>query len=1136
MPHPALFVGIGGSGTYTVAKLKSLLAQAVPSGEFERLFQFRFIETDLGQLDRLRSAHSEDFQRDPQFIDPVTEWVHLGGFNPYQVYEQIRTNPGVPGNAEILRWMDPDNARLFPNQPLEVGAKAHRQLGRFAFAHYVQTVEASFAGAMRGLQDATASEARADLRVYLVTSSCGGTGSSMFFDALMLLSAIRQQLAQVDPRLRAVIYGPRPFIEASERQVKDAELIARYAANAYAFFLELQFAFACLHQKTGAPAGSTLDIRQRFCRPGISVMKSFNTAWRPFEGAIVLEDRIDGATPQFLSFNDGGMYNATAELLSGLVLSADREIDTVFANPSLDQPDPAAGTYPVFVTAGMKSLEYPAAALKRYLSAAFLEDLLRNRLFAEPRHSAQDLRGSAQKWLEAAVIDPFRSEVKPSFRSQVRRAVFEQGLQGLSDLTSVDGFFRPEEDPGKPPVIDLTLVNRTSLQRHRDEFLHKIEALRTHVRSEFLRLYGDPTDPSGRGTLGEIRQALAQWMEETIEREGIATWAGRPGAGGKLSVGLAQAFLEACAKAVDGASKALLESNDRYAKLKAGPSGFGALVDQAAQQADEDRKAILFKRPSRSLTEAVEALRAAQEQLAEEAFRNELLTLEIELLAWVGAHDRVDRSFDFFTAGERPAGSFASALKLQGDRIAAWLTRALSQADEAEKVERAALQGLATSRTSRFLPPLEQLLDGDEPGSITSNALDKLRGVARPLSVLPVFTSAAGAERRWREICAGARETSNRELEEFLSGGRAWVEQTVETVKELRELVDRRIEEEIGRLTDTEVHDLRTSLAAKDAVSAFCLLTGQGRERKSSLSILSTPSDAGEGSVARRLGFGTEGIQHVKRPDAPYRVAMLRYLSGLVLETDFVFHADLARGYRELQSYEPHISRNGRLEFNAEIQLAGGELRFKRLFATGLAWAVAFMRDKKNKGGGKLADLASLFTDRLAAEPKAYLSDGPIAIENFRLRLFRDPLASPLLNGQQKVEMRITLDQWEWVSTGQSRYDEAWAAFQKREQPVKNVEIFHEAVSGLRHDWGAHPCSVRVANPHRSAGAQLYRQAVEDALAAFGTKLRELETSTAPAAPQVAAVLGWVVNELRDELEDVTRALSDGGGSAADGL
>lgn len=1137
MPDPILFVGLGGSGTYTVAKLKSLLAQAVPQSDFDRFFQFRFVETDRGQLEKLRSRLSEDFQRKSDFIDPVTEWIHLGGFNPYAAYETLRSNQRDPANAEVLRWIDSDNARLFPNQPLEVGANAHRQLGRFAFAHHVQTIETSLTGAIQKLGAAVpAGQTQADLRVYVVTSSCGGTGSSMFFDTLLLLGAIRHQLAASLPRLRAVIYGPRPFIEASERQVKDKELIDRYSANAHAFFLELQFALACYHQKTDSGGRVALDIRQRFCRPSLPTMQRFGAAWRPFEGAIVLEDRIDGATPQFLSFTDGGMYNATAELLAGLVLAASGEIDSVFANPNRDQPSSATGTYPVYVTAGMKSVEFPATSFRRYLSALFVEDVVRGRYFAEPKRSVQELRDGARDWLAAAVLDPYRSETKPSFRSRVRREIFEEGTGELSDLTSVDSFFKPEENPEKPPVLDLTLLNRVSLASHRDEFLRKLDALRKHVRSEFLRLYGDPTDATGRGGLGAIRQELARWMEETLETEGVATWIGRPGSGGTLAAGLAQSLLDSCAQSLDEASRKLLESNDRYSKLKAGPSGLGALVDQAAERADQDRRAILFKKPSKELAAIVESIRSTQEQLAEEAFRNELLTLEIELLAWVGAHDRVDRTFDFFTTSERPSASFTSALKAQGERLAAWLTRALSQAEETEKGERSVLQGLGTSKTSRFLPPLDRLLVGDTPGDISEDALNQLRALVRGNPALPAFTEANGAERAWRQICAQPRETSNRELEEFLTGGRIWVERAIESRKTLKETVDRHVEEEIGRLTTREIGDLRTSLAAKDSVSAFCLLTGPGRQSKSDLLVLSTPSEAGDGSVARRLGFGdAPNIQHVKRPDAPYRVAMLRYMSGLVLESDFVFHGDLARGYRELQSYEPHISRNGRLEFNAEIQLAGGELRFKRLFAVGLAWAVALMRDKK-KGAGKLADLAPLFTDRLKFEPRAYLSDGPIAIENARVRLFRDALASPLLDEQQKVSMAITLDRWEWISTGESRYDEAWAAFQKRELPVKNVESFHSIVAGLRHDWDTRPTSIRLVDPHRRAGAELYRQAVEDAGTAFSAKVRELEASSQPSAQSVSAVLGWVVNELRDELDSVQKTLSDGGGSSTDGI
>lgn len=235
--HPTLFIGLGGAGGHVLGRLNKLFSdhyrERFATGSKESPLQFLLLDSD--DFEKLDPAVKEGL------ADPEKSFVSLSHFNPRRYAE---SHLGTK-DSDLHRWFDRDALRYLEDVVIHDGASRLRMLGRLCLHHHYHKVEHAIRNKLDAALDADihtrATRVNRDprpVRVFLIASSLGGTGSGILLDvAAMTSRIIRQRGGAAD--MQAFIYLPFPFIEANAQI--DPALEGFYQDNAWAFFEELNY-------------------------------------------------------------------------------------------------------------------------------------------------------------------------------------------------------------------------------------------------------------------------------------------------------------------------------------------------------------------------------------------------------------------------------------------------------------------------------------------------------------------------------------------------------------------------------------------------------------------------------------------------------------------------------------------------------------------------------------------------------------------------------------------------------------------------------------------------------------------------------------------------------------------------------
>ena len=199
-----LFIGLGGCGLKTVSILSQKLA-ALNDPNTKNMYLY--IDTDEETLDSINKdgtiIHGEDY-------------IGLGEANPYQIMKQASLGDQAK-DKRFLEWATTpgDNRLAFPNEKLIDGAQAQRMIGRTAFYQFAETkilpALNSRLAQFKEYQNQDGQTVEAD--VWVVASSCGGTGSSLTLDMLYLINRLVNESQKQNPYTKLVLFMPHAFIE-----------------------------------------------------------------------------------------------------------------------------------------------------------------------------------------------------------------------------------------------------------------------------------------------------------------------------------------------------------------------------------------------------------------------------------------------------------------------------------------------------------------------------------------------------------------------------------------------------------------------------------------------------------------------------------------------------------------------------------------------------------------------------------------------------------------------------------------------------------------------------------------------------------------------------------------------------------
>ena len=211
-----LFVGLGGHAGRIVSKIKKGLMN------FEDSNNLHYLLIDLERYYNLENTIIDEH-----------EYIFFGGINPKQYVNDVINEGSDSENFKELNTYFPIDQSYFidslPNRPLEKGAGRKRMVGRLMLYSKRQLIENKINKLLKKLDPKNDTSSP---NVVVVSSSCGGTGSSIFYDVLNLFSS-------PSINLYPVVIGPSMLVEKN-KQI-NIQLANKIKMNAMAFFEELSF-------------------------------------------------------------------------------------------------------------------------------------------------------------------------------------------------------------------------------------------------------------------------------------------------------------------------------------------------------------------------------------------------------------------------------------------------------------------------------------------------------------------------------------------------------------------------------------------------------------------------------------------------------------------------------------------------------------------------------------------------------------------------------------------------------------------------------------------------------------------------------------------------------------------------------
>jgi hypothetical protein len=859
--------------------MKRFLLRALGAADLGRFCKFLMFDFDDALHESLRGIFRQEFTANHRFIDSNLELFSIGGFNPFQ-YAGDMLQRTTAEARDIQGWLDPQCRRFFPNRLADNGTGCHRQTGRLGFTLNYRTFEQQIIAAVRHNNDGFPAPGL----YWIVTSSCGGTGSSFFLDVLYLISKIHHGHGLPAPIVRPIIYSPDPFIKITQHLHEDAG--KRLAANAYAFFLELQKTID-RHQSGGARAG--IEAASEFALPSVvnNAYKAVN--WRPFPSALIMDTACeDGSLVPFSQ-----LYPVTAEMIAYNILAgADPVLNNWWANP-VPQRDPTTGSWRYWMASGFRSVEYPSQPIREYSAAAYFSDLMNSYLAPTSMANVAIQEERAKDILERLVIEPFgpsgvaRSSHAPacaqSFRSLAERNHLSPRARRWG---STDEFCRTgEHTPNFNLAIDLAAITKETLSCSVEQLDGDINLMKDEIRKDFADRFGHPSGPRQADYYHLFKTRLWEQFEGYIEKEGICTIIG---SAADFDAGMIQSLTSNVVRRLGTLQSTINDSARRFSQLRG--ERIDHLSTSVVEEAERKRGPMGLLRSGNALRAMLESFAQLRIELVQEAFNNQLLLLEIELL--------------------RNVGSLLEKARNQSVRIMHWMRRAADEANILLRDEVANLAFLNHDAVRHFMPGIDTIELNGVRGHLADRSINRLRMLGRVGEHrLRAFTSlTCDRAISWSAICPEEGDDSGEALALFREGATEWVRQQIRTDPELTSIAGNEIASYVGADQQRQ-RQIRSTLSASN-VLVFSRVDARVRTQAPATRLVVTGTPA-QDPFTQTVGVGPND-SHLRDQTAPWRAAVVKYFSPLCLEEVLPMLSTLEPLYTHDAGFEPHIRKDGR--------------------------------------------------------------------------------------------------------------------------------------------------------------------------------------------------------------------------------
>ena len=447
-----IFIGIGGSGVKSLARLKAKIYESYTDKEdFNKENSFIFIDTDLNDIKKIQADSDLIRMYGGRPIIDLNEFIPIGSTNPYNVRQNAITNKDKSG-SHLKTWMIlQGEGRYTPLQTsLTDGAGAMRMDGRttifkFAEGHIIPAIERAIQKMktvrpdLEGLDTKDVANATISPNLWLISGSNGGTGSSMTLDILFIMDRLYQKSFQAAPTIRLALLTPQPYVN----MIQNRDL-AQYPLNSFSFMWELN-AMKMNAYKEGLM--SKLFVNNYFDNDDYKNRSPFD----PYAYVLAFDiETNNGASLDILdTFENVAkvLYLLSATPAGGNVNShmsnrlADRTIEP--SRPTgkgalLDNTEWSKS----IVATGAKAIEKPNSDLKNYLKTRFYYDIFAYGIFGPELnevHSDAEKAETVKKIIKGNILLYLNNNIQVAEKPNLERDI----VAALNDIT-----MSPEPEKG----------------------------------------------------------------------------------------------------------------------------------------------------------------------------------------------------------------------------------------------------------------------------------------------------------------------------------------------------------------------------------------------------------------------------------------------------------------------------------------------------------------------------------------------------------------------------------------------------------------------------------------------------------------------------------------------------------------
>jgi hypothetical protein len=260
-----LFIGIGGSGVKSLARLKANMYQLYKNAGDTRFSEhkFIFIDTDRNDINSLND--NRDLIKKLDENKPIDikkgEFVDIGRTVPNDVRESLNNfSRDNKVKDHFNSWMitESDNSGFqLLKRTLSSGAAASRIDGRTGFFDNFNDIKQKIHSAIIEIKtlhgtswedskNLTRTGAK-ETNFWLISGTNGGTGSSMTLDLLFLIDRLFQhETGKGKPQLKLALLTPQPYLD------KSADYVVLKTLNSFASLWEIN-AFKTLKPRFTSP-------------------------------------------------------------------------------------------------------------------------------------------------------------------------------------------------------------------------------------------------------------------------------------------------------------------------------------------------------------------------------------------------------------------------------------------------------------------------------------------------------------------------------------------------------------------------------------------------------------------------------------------------------------------------------------------------------------------------------------------------------------------------------------------------------------------------------------------------------------------------------------------------------------------